>query len=119
MKNFTCSMCGQILFFENVQCTRCGRTLAYIPEHAAISPMQPENAAAERATEGTFLALAPCAEGKRYRLCRNYAEHDACNWAVPAEEDDRLCRACRLNDVIPNLSDAHAKDAWRRVERAK
>ena len=32
MKVFHCDHCGQLLFFENVNCVRCGRALAYVPE---------------------------------------------------------------------------------------
>ncbi len=114
MKLFTCTACHQVLFFENVSCTRCGHTLAYLPDRAVVSALQPV-----AGSDGTFCALSPAADGARYRLCRNYTEHAACNWAVPADSSDGLCRACAFNDVIPNLADAAAKDAWRRLERAK
>ena len=32
MKVFHCDHCGQLLFFENINCVRCGRALAYGPE---------------------------------------------------------------------------------------
>ena len=31
----------------------------------------------------------------------------------------RFCRACRLNEVIPNLSDPKAKDEWLKLEQSK
>jgi hypothetical protein len=108
---FTCAVCKQILFFENVQCGRCGHTLAYLPEHRVVSALT------ER--DGTLAALAPEASGARYRLCANYAQHAVCNWAVPAESEGALCRACRLNHVIPNLSSDAAKLAWHKLESAK
>ena len=43
----------------------------------------------------------------------------ACNWAVPEKDEHRFCRACRLNDIIPNLSDPKAKQAWIRLEQNK
>jgi hypothetical protein len=42
-----------------------------------------------------------------------------CNWLVPAEDPDALCRACRLNLVIPPLADPSARPAWARLEAAK
>jgi hypothetical protein len=114
VKLFTCTACHQVLFFENVSCTRCGHTLAYLPDRAVVSALEPVSGAA-----GSWRALSPAADGARYRLCQNYSEHAACNWAVPADSSDALCRACAFNDVIPNLADAAAKDAWRRLERAK
>jgi hypothetical protein len=111
MKVFACSACGQSLFFENVQCTRCGKRLAYLPELAVLSPIEPEGE--------IFAALSPLAKGAKVRLCRNYADHAACNWAVPVADDAPFCLACRLDEIIPNLGSAHAREAWQRVERAK
>jgi hypothetical protein len=115
MKVFACSACGQSLFFENVQCTRCGRRLAYLPELSILSPVE----AASPVSPALFTALAPGAKGGRYRLCANYVEHGACNWAVPEADPQAFCRACRLNGIIPNLASAHAREAWLRIERAK
>ncbi|MDP9034714.1 MAG: putative zinc-binding peptidase, partial [Myxococcota bacterium] len=121
MKIFTCSACHQVLFFENVQCTKCGHTLAFLPDHGTVSALEAVDRrdAAVSSPPGLMVALAPTARGQRYRLCRNYVEHAACNWAIPVADENELCRACRLNDVIPNLSDGHAKEGWRRMERAK
>jgi hypothetical protein len=110
MKLFTCSVCQQVLFFENVSCTRCGHALAYLPDRALVSALEP-------AANGEQRALS--ADGARYRLCRNYVDHAACNWAIPAASPDAFCPACRCNEVIPNLADAGAGDAWRRLEAAK
>ena len=128
MKIFTCSACNQSVFFENVQCTRCGHMLAYLPDHAVMSAIEIEpppshmtssTGAANGANVSLYRALSPRAGGARYRLCTNYSVHAACNWAVPEHDDDPFCRACRLNEMIPNLADAKANEAWRRIERAK
>ena len=34
-------------------------------------------------------------------------------------DDQRFCLACRLNEVIPNLADPVAEEAWVKLERAK
>ena len=111
MKSFSCSQCQQLLFFENVACTRCGTKLAYLPDRMIVSPIKEDGA--------SVIALAPGSKGKRYRLCRNSIEHGACNWAVPESDAQPYCLACRLNAVIPDLSDAEAKAAWIRLEAAK
>ena len=111
MRLFTCSACKQILFFENVRCGRCGHQLAYLPEHKLLSAIE------ERG--GTWTALVPEAGGERYRLCDNYVRHAVCNWALPADSEDALCRSCRLNRVIPNLGTSAAKQAWQTLETAK
>lgn len=114
MKLFTCGACSQVVFFENVVCTSCGHVLAYLPEPAIMSAIDPCPGEAR-----LFVALAPAAGARRYRLCRNSTEHGACNWAVPEEEKGPLCRSCQFNDVIPNLGDPSAVGAWVRIERAK
>jgi hypothetical protein len=100
MNIFSCGVCEQTVFFESVMCTRCQATLAFLPERWAMMAAKPGAATG-------------------YRLCRNYTEHAVCNWAIPTGDGDPYCRACRLNHMIPNLADAHAKEAWHRVEMAK
>jgi hypothetical protein len=111
MKSFSCSECQQLLFFENVACTRCGTKLAYLPDRMVVSPIKQDGA--------VVIALAPGAKRARYRLCKNSIDHGACNWAVPESDDNPYCRACRLNDLVPDLSDLQAKTAWIRLEAAK
>ena len=36
MKLFTCSGCGQLVYFENVACTRCGATLGFVAEETTM-----------------------------------------------------------------------------------
>jgi len=123
MKVFACSACGHPLFFENVQCNGCRRRLAYLPDRAVVSPLEAAVAQAGAARPDSlasvFVALAPVAGGERYRLCKNAVDHGACNWAVPVGDDTPFCRACRLNEIIPNLSNPHALEGWLRIERAK
>jgi hypothetical protein len=105
MKLFAC-VCQQLLFFESVACTRCGRTLAFLPDRRVVAPLEPGDGG------WSF-------EGAHYRLCRNYTEQAVCNWALPAGDADEYCRSCRLNQVIPNLAHAGARAAWHRLEIAK
>ena len=62
--------------------------------------------------------LSPWKEGQTYRLCLNYSQENVCNWAVPNDDPDPYCQSCRLNRVIPNLSQPrHARVSgrdWRR-----
>ena len=67
-----------------------------------------------------FLALDPSVEqGARYRLCGNYTSHAVCNWAIPERDSNAFCLACRLNKMIPDLSNVDALDSWHRLEIAK
>ena len=122
MKVFACSTCQQLVFFENVACTRCGQALAYLPDCELMSGIEPIGA-----PTGTLPGRAPPAQlwralardGAAYRLCRNWTDHAECNWAVPADDPHEFCRACRLNLIIPQLSDPVARAAWARLESAK
>jgi hypothetical protein len=114
MKLFACPACQQPLHFENSQCTRCGHLLTFVPEHAMLTAIEPVDA-----SPGLFVALGLKGEGARYRACGNRIDHQACNWSVPEGDEQRFCLACRLNEVIPNLADPAAKEAWLNLERSK
>jgi hypothetical protein len=115
MKLFSCQNCGQVLFFESVQCIQCGCVLAYLPERTVVAALEPLGTSRATWRVAGEDGDAPAA----YRLCRNYGEHAVCNWAVPAGDSDEYCPSCRLNHVIPDLRGPGAKDAWRRLEIAK
>lgn len=122
MKLFTCTSCTQVVFFENVVCTKCGHTLAYLQDHAVISAIEPapvEAGAATGGAAGVFVALAPEAQGARYKLCANSTQFQTCNWALPVDDQESYCRSCALNQTIPNMADNHALDGWHRLEKAK
>ncbi|HSZ82397.1 MAG TPA: putative zinc-binding peptidase [Polyangia bacterium] len=114
MQLFTCPSCGEIVYFENSQCTHCGHMLAFLADRATLTALEPINDPV-----GLFSALGAKADGARYRLCGNQIDHGACNWAVAEADSHRFCRACRLNEMIPNLSDPKANEEWVKLERAK
>lgn len=114
MKLFTCAACQQVLHFENSVCTRCGHTLAFLPEHGRVAAVEPLPEQPE-----LFVAVDADLQAARYRLCGNYVDHAACNWGVADSDAERFCRACRLNDIIPNLADPAAKAAWSKIELSK
>jgi hypothetical protein len=115
MNLFTCPSCQQTLHFENFQCTGCGHALAFLPDRKILTALEPEKAAGE----GVFAALGPVGKKSRYRQCGNQIDHGACNWAVPEGDGQRFCCACRLNEIIPNLADPAAKQAWLTLEDSK
>jgi hypothetical protein len=119
MKNFRCDYCGHPLFFENVQCVRCGSALAFLPDRLALCAMEPAPGQAaglwqRRLPEGRQLPAGPL-----YRFCRNHSEYQACNFAVPAEDPGPYCVSCRLTRLLPDLSVAQNVDRWYRLEAAK
>jgi hypothetical protein len=112
MKPFHCDSCGGLVFFENKSCGKCGHALGFLPDVLDLSAMEPG--------EGdTFKPLAPAEQGRAQRRCANGIQHDLCNWLVPADDPDPFCAACRLNEVIPDLSMAGNEERWYRLECAK
>lgn len=112
MKAFHCDQCGGLVFFENVQCLKCGQALGFLPEVNDLSTLEP-------AADGVWRAITPAARGVLYRQCRNGTQHQVCNWLVRVEDSSPFCVACRLNDVIPDLAVPGNLERWRKLEAAK
>ncbi|MDB4946762.1 MAG: hypothetical protein JWP97_6296 [Labilithrix sp.] len=112
MKVFHCDHCGQLLFFENVNCVRCGRALAFIPELHDLASLDPVPGSVEWHSPQS---------NRAFRLCENYAKQSAsvCNWALPADDSNPFCRSCRLTRTIPNLSVPGNDQRWYALEVAK
>ncbi|KAA2214763.1 zinc-binding metallopeptidase family protein [Teichococcus oryzae] len=147
MRLFSCEVCGQLLYFENTQCMRCGATLGYLPNKNRLSALDPaageagvvsasgeigsdravqeQTSGAEEAGQPEVGARAapqiwrPRADPERsYRFCTN-AQHEACNWMLPDDTAEQFCLACRHNRTIPDLSDTRNLERWRKIEVAK
>jgi len=112
MKAFHCDHCNSLVFFENVQCLKCGHALGFLPDLGDLSTLEPAGNGAQR-------ALAPDARGRLYRPCRNSTQHQLCNWRIPIEDPNPFCQSCRLNDVIPDLDVWGNRERWRKLESAK
>lgn len=108
MQRFHCH-CGQRLFFENVRCLGCGREVGYDPATHSIRALEP----------GAGDEMFAAGDGARLRHCRNGILHAACNWLVATGEDAGLCRSCRLNRTVPDLSVPGNMAHWLAIERAK
>jgi hypothetical protein len=113
MKVFHCDHCGQLLFFENVNCIRCGRALAFVPERGDLASLDP------RPVDGSPNRWFSPAAGRAFRLCANYTRYNVCNWALPVDDPNELCRACALTRTIPNLSRPGNDRLWYKLEVAK
>ena len=98
------------MFFDNVKCLECGRELGFAPEVQSI-------VALEATPNGNYLVRVR--PNMPYSKCQNYREYQACNWLVPVESGVALCRSCRLNRIVPDLSNDGNRVKWSRVEAAK
>src|SRR5271154_940576 len=112
MKIFHCDHCQQLVFFENIRCVKCQHVLAYLPDITDMGSLEP-------AGEKLWRSPAPGAEGKTYRMCRNYQVENVGNWAVPATDPNPLCGSCRLTRVIPDPTFPGRREAWYCLEAAK
>src|SRR5579864_2022460 len=103
--------CGRPVFFRNSACLACGAPLGYEPDMACLSVL-------EQAEDGIWglLGWLPI---KTYRRCANLDTPAACNWLVDASDSDKLCRCCRLNRTIPDLTVPENAAGWNKIEIAK
>jgi hypothetical protein len=112
MKTFHCDKCGQLVFFENVRCERCGSILGYVPERMGIYAFEEDGSGVLRSPD-------PLLGGRTYKKCINYSREDVCNWMLEADAPGELCASCRLTRVIPTLSSEQNRLYWKRLEAAK
>jgi hypothetical protein len=85
VRAFTCRSCGQLVFFENSACLRCGAELGFDWPRRELLTL-------------------PNGDGAQAR-CANF-ERAGCNWLVDAEGD--LCAGCLLTRTRPSDADAYA-----------
>ena len=119
MKTFRCDHCGHPLFFENVQCLRCGSALAFLPDRLALCAIEP---APDQPEPGLWQRKKPYHRmhaGHHYRLCQNHTRYQACNFAVPAHDPNPWCVSCRQTRMLPDLSMPDNQERWYRLEVAK
>ncbi len=109
-RSYNCR-CGRPVFFRNSQCLGCGAALGFEPYLGLVASLEPAAGA-----PGTWFIQG--ATGT-YLRCANLDSPSGCNWLVPAGEGPVLCRSCRLDRVIPNLSIPSDADCYRRISFAK
>lgn len=103
--------CGRPVFFRNSACLACGAPLGYEPERGVLGAL-------EEGENGTW-KLHGLPTDQAFRRCANLGTAAACNWLVNECDSAELCRCCRLNRTIPDLSIAGNSESWNRIEIAK
>lgn len=108
MKLFQCGNCNTIVFFENHSCEKCKSKLGFLVKDLSIIALNPN------LSEWSLWQQ----DNQTYRYCDNH-KHGVCNWLVVVESASKLCKACELNTIIPNLNSDQNKEKWAKLESAK
>lgn len=126
MRVFNCDHCGHLVFFDSVQCLHCGNALAFLPDAlamAAMAPASPPPPPPPPPTDSGLWRRVGTGHGDTgaalYRMCRNHTDHQACNFAVPADDADPLCVSCRQTRVMPDVTEPANLGRWMQIEAAK
>ena len=105
--------CGRPVFFRNSLCLGCKTPLGYEPEKGEMLSL------AAGPQPNTWQAKDQKEPEPLWRRCGNFESPAGCNWLVDAQDQEPLCRSCRLNRTIPQLDDADNARWWRLIENAK
>ena len=108
MRLFHCTGCGQLVFFENTACLRCGRELAFDPVTCVML------SAPGSSEPGALGSSMNNSTGLRH--CRGGAPD--CNWLAGDGPDER-CVSCRLTTSPAPAIDSISSTRWQRLESAK
>ncbi|MGH8034377.1 MAG: zinc-binding metallopeptidase family protein, partial [Lysobacterales bacterium] len=117
-RNYRCQ-CGQPVFFRNSRCLACDTPLGYDCERGILLPLMP---GPQPDTWQEWQARSGETGAPVYKRCRDLSTPAACNWLIPVEDPQDMCRACRLNRTIPDLTDPAQPDngyLWGLLEQAK
>jgi len=109
MKLFRCDNCGQLLYFENSQCEKCGYKLGFLCDDLALYTLK-EN--------GDVFTLWGNNAQIKYRYCGNH-NYGVCNWLIPESSDSQFCKACSFNRTVPDISNPEYRLRWSTIESAK
>lgn len=107
MKLFKCTNCGQLIYFENSRCEKCGHGLGFNPDTLCLAALVPAG--------DEWFTLLNEDDDKKYRYCSNHI-YEVCNWLTT---NNGFCRACSLNRTIPDLSRPEYLQRWTLIETAK
>lgn len=109
---FSCR-CGRPVFFHNSLCLACKAPLGYEPELSQVRSLTPGK------EPGTWTLDGADDAETTWKRCENFDSPAGCNWMVRADDEEPLCRSCRLNQTIPSLDDPNNALWWRKIENAK
>jgi hypothetical protein len=101
-----------MVFFQNDRCVKCQHPLGFLPDVLDLSSL-------EATSDNQWRASSSLATGRIYRNCANGQQFKVCNWMVPENDPHFFCVSCRLNEVIPDLTEPKNVERWSKLEQAK
>jgi hypothetical protein len=101
VRAFVCDHCGQLLFFENSLCLRCGTPHGFVPSRLDLATLEPGSD-----------------DERDLRRCAN-AQLAECNWMLERGDPGSLCLSCRLTRTRPGDADVAGLAAFAKAEGAK
>ncbi|MEX0740418.1 MAG: putative zinc-binding metallopeptidase [Pseudohongiella sp.] len=110
--------CGQLLFFDNSVCLRCGAAVAYQPNLGQVKSLELADGQ-NTGDEQWYIQGEDKNTRRSYARCANLHSPAQCNWLITDVRTGNLCTACALNITIPDLSQADNADYWQACEGAK
>lgn len=110
MKTSVCR-CGRVLYFGNTACTACGAVVGWCDECRQLSALVESDGALHCANPTCGCAVGRCENAERYSVCNCYFD--------PRRTSGKLCRSCRLTQLIPDVSLPENVAGWARLELAK
>lgn len=109
MRAFPCPNCRRLNHFEVRVCPGCNATLGYDPAIDGFRFLA-DDATVWRDSAGEVAEVVVCANNNDYQIC---------NWLVASDDTTPMCRACRHNRTIPDLSEPSVPPRWGKIEAAK
>lgn len=105
--------CGRPVYFRNSLCLGCKAPLGYETALQQVVSLVPVEGT------GSWKLDAEAEPGATWKRCANFDSPAGCNWLVPSDDPEPLCRSCRLNRTIPDLNNPENGLWWRKIENAK
>ena len=109
MKIFNCNQCGQLVYFENDHCERCGFKLGFESSELRLLTIIEND-------DSSFSLFHD--RNRRFTYCYNHS-YGICNWLVENGSGNDFCVACSLNHTIPDLAQPELFTRWKVIENAK
>lgn len=97
----------------------CKQRVGYCAEAIRLVPLPEASSGAPGSAAPIEVQVAVRGKLEPFVPCKNFTDHDTCNWLVRGADEQPYCLSCRLTEIIPDLSDAKNQQAWAEVESAK